>query len=80
MQILSPTMCLKRQILFSWENKKNITNLSTAELAKRVVKVKPLSGLTQQGRLSYFSQKIGFDFSCRLSKETIGLKCLSLFS
>ena len=30
---------MKCQILFSWENKKNITNLSSAELAQRVVKV-----------------------------------------
>ena len=28
------------QILFTVKNKKNITNLSSAELAKRVVKVK----------------------------------------
>ena len=38
---LSPikTICMKCQILFSGKNKKNI-NLSSAELAKRVVKVK----------------------------------------
>ena len=30
---------MKCQILFSGENKKNITSLSSAELAKRVVKV-----------------------------------------
>ena len=38
---LSPieTICTKCQILFSGKNKKNITNLSSAELAKRVVKV-----------------------------------------
>ena len=30
---------------------------------------------------SYFSQKIGFNISCNLSlKETICMKCLSLFS
>ena len=34
------TICMKCQILFSGKNKKNITNLSSAELAKRVVKVK----------------------------------------
>ena len=40
---LSPllTICLKCQILFSWKNKKNIINLLFAELAQRVVKVKP---------------------------------------
>ena len=31
---------MKSQILFSGKNKKNITNLSSAELAKSVVKVK----------------------------------------
>ena len=31
---------MKCQILFSGKNKKNITNLLSAELAKRVVKVK----------------------------------------
>ena len=38
---LSPTekICQKCQILFPLTNKKNITNLSSAELAKRVVKV-----------------------------------------
>ena len=33
------TICIKCQILFSWKNKKNITNLSSAELAKTVVKL-----------------------------------------
>ena len=39
---LSPeeTICLKCQSLFSGEIKKNIVNLSSAELAQRVVKVK----------------------------------------
>ena len=31
---------MKRQILFSGKYKKNITNLSSAELAQRVVKIK----------------------------------------
>ena len=31
---------MKYHILFSGKNKKNVTNLSTAELAQRVVKVK----------------------------------------
>ena len=37
---LSPleTICLKCQILFTRENKKSITNLSSAESAWRVVK------------------------------------------
>ena len=33
---------MKCQILFSGENKKNITNLPTAELAQRVIKVKEI--------------------------------------
>ena len=36
------TICMKCQILFSGKNKKNITNLSSAELAQRVVMVKTL--------------------------------------
>ena len=43
MQIVSKeTICMKCQNLFSGKSKKNITNLSSAELAKRVVKVKRL--------------------------------------
>ena len=34
------TICMKCQILFSGKNKKNITNLSSAKLIKRVLKVK----------------------------------------
>ena len=34
---------MKCQIMFSGKNKKNITNLLSAELAKRVVKIKMLS-------------------------------------
>ena len=33
---------MKSQILFSWKNKKNIMNLSSAELAQRVEKFKAL--------------------------------------
>ena len=33
-------ICMKCQTLFSGKNKKNIVNLSSAELAQRVVKVK----------------------------------------
>ena len=40
MQIVSnETICMKYQILFSGKNKKNIISLSSAELAKCVVKV-----------------------------------------
>ena len=37
---LMETICMKCQILFSGKNKKNIINLSSAELAQREVKVK----------------------------------------
>ena len=42
MQIVSnmETICMKYQKLFSEKNKKNITSLLSAELAKRMVKVK----------------------------------------
>ena len=39
MQIVSETICMKCQILFAGENKKNTINLSSAELAQRMVKV-----------------------------------------
>ena len=35
-------MCIKFQIQFSGKNKKNITNMLSAELAQRVVKVQAL--------------------------------------
>ena len=97
---LSPMKC---QILFTGKNKKkNITNLSPAELAQKVVKVKMLfsrlhewvhyinlyHSLSKFSRrqidyifLIYFFQKIGFNIPCKLSpKETICMKCQSLFS
>ena len=45
---LSPkeTICMKCQILFSGKNKKNIINLSSAENAQRVVKVKHIVFIT----------------------------------
>ena len=39
-QILLEIICMNYQILFPGENKKNIINLSSAELAKREVIVK----------------------------------------
>ena len=41
-QILLETICMNYQILFPGENKKNIINLSSAELAKREVIVKDI--------------------------------------
>ena len=48
---LSPmeTICMKCQILFSGNNKKNIINLPSAEFAQRVVKVKYLDFIFQVG-------------------------------
>ena len=40
------TICVKCQILFSEKNNKNITGLSSAELAQRVVKIKRQSNQT----------------------------------
>ena len=40
MHIVMETICMKCQILFSGKIQKNITNLLSAELAQRVVKVK----------------------------------------
>ena len=34
------TICVKCKLLFSWENKYNVTKLLSAELAQRVVTVK----------------------------------------
>ena len=45
------TICMKCLILFYEKNKKNITNISSAELAQRVVKVK--SGVIYVTRMIY---------------------------
>ena len=39
---LMETICMKCQNLFSEQNKKNVNNLSSAELAQRVIKMKPV--------------------------------------
>ena len=39
-KFLIETICMKCQILFKGQNKTNVTNLSTAELAERVVRIK----------------------------------------
>ena len=36
------TICMKYQVLFSGKNKKNIINLSYAELAQKLVKIKTI--------------------------------------
>ena len=53
---------MKCQILFSGKNKKNI-NLSSAELAQRVVKVK---AVTKQ-QIIFLSGKIWLDILCESS-------------
>ena len=63
------------QNLFSGKNKKNIINLSSFELAQRVVKVK-ISAIFKYFPY-FFSLKTDFDVSC---KETICMKCQNLFS
>ena len=45
---------MKPQNLFSGANKKNITNLSSAELAQRVVKAEALITPTKDGILIFF--------------------------
>ena len=57
---------MKCQILFSGKNQKNITNLSSAELAQRVVKVllwkvKMLTILKLQIRLKHFVNNTDLD-------------------
>ena len=55
---------MKCQILFSEKNKKNITNLSSAELAKRVVKIKAIisSRKLSEILIFIFSRKHGMTF------------------
>ena len=64
---------MKCKILFFGETQKNI-NLSSSDLAQRVVKVKLYHSLNKfsiqqtDDIFLIFSQKIGFDISCKLSK------------
>ena len=46
---------MKCQILFSGKNKKNTIDLSSAELAQRVVKVKVLIATAADNNLDFFS-------------------------
>ena len=45
---------MKCQVLFSRKNKKNVLNLSSAELAKRVVKAYMAEVKEQQGTFNIF--------------------------
>ena len=76
---------MKYQSLFSDKRKKNIINLLSIELAKRVVTAVSIpvtkclalwvkfSADNILKYLSYFSQKTDFDISCEI--ETICMKC-----
>ena len=55
---------MKCQILFSGKNKKNIINLYSADLARRVVKVNWTSRLLQAA--NYSSTGVGFWFIVHL--------------
>ena len=59
---------MKCQILFSGKNKKNIINLSSAENAQRVVKVKaPITTAADDNlkkKKVYFLEKTSLDISC----------------
>ena len=64
---------MKSQILFSGKSKKNITNLPSAELTKRMIKVQVPSKICRDHILTFFffffyiSEKISLDILCELS-------------
>ena len=66
---------MKCQILFSWKNKKNIISVASAELAKKVVKIKTPSKICSILHYKkfidfffyYISEKIGLGISCKSS-------------
>ena len=57
------TISMKCQILFSGENKKNIINLLSAELAKRVVKINLSILQTAVHLLQYFAILYNWTFN-----------------
>ena len=69
---------MKYQNLFSGKNKKNITDLSSAELAKRVVKVKVLIITSAHDALVFFYFIYLFIFFCRENEVDISCE-LSAF-
>ena len=81
-------MCVKFQILFSGKNKKNVTNLLSAEFAQRVVKVNATITSAADDILTsffffffHFSKKIRLDITCDSSAwQMIHMKCQDLFS
>ena len=72
MQIVS--VCMKYQILFTGKNKKNVINLSSAELAQRVVKVKGQSKSVADNILIFIIQFFFFSFFF-LEKIRLGILC-----
>ena len=82
------TICMKCQNLFYGKNKKNIINVSSAEFAQRVVKVKVLIAIEANDILCfyyffflYFSEKIRLGISCELSvRQMTHMKSQVLFS
>ena len=67
---------MKCQILFSGKNKKNITNLYSAELAKRVVKINPCPA---EPRYTLPWQTVYIQISWLLKKpNALDLYCLPL--
>ena len=69
---------MKCQILFSWKNKKNIINLSSAENAKRVVKVNEYR-LGTVNRNLFMGLKSGF-VGVKLVYSFQGLVFICLFT
>ena len=57
------TICMECQILFSGKNKKNITNLSSAEIAQRELKVKSDTCKYAFGASAHFAQSLRRSFT-----------------
>ena len=63
---------MKCQILFSGKNKKNIINLSSAENAQRVVKVKKLFMTLKSSNQNIFTVILFREFAIRKTKTCLG--------
>ena len=61
------TVCMKFQIRFSTKNKKNIINLTSAEFAQRVVKVKVSVATSANNILIFLSPEIRLGITCKSS-------------
>ena len=49
------TICMKCQNLFSEKNKRNLINVSSAELAQRAVKVKVPNRMVADDKIKFFN-------------------------